>query len=45
MPARYSRVAALLSVIAAASVRVAPSAQPPAPPPPDYNAYYQIGPD
>src|SRR5712692_6508797 len=38
-------VVALLLVVAAQSVHVLPSAQPPTPQAPDVNAYYQVGPD
>ena len=36
---------ALLILVVVASARLVPSAQPPAPQAPDYNAYYQVGPD
>src|SRR5712692_3557762 len=42
---RSAAKAALLLIVAAQSVHVLPSAQPPAPQGPDYHAYYQIGPD
>jgi enterochelin esterase-like enzyme len=40
-----TRLQFLLVFVAAASALVVPSAQPPAQQGPDYNAYYQIGPD
>src|SRR5438034_4030473 len=42
---RFYYVLALLAFVAAESVHGSPSAQTPAPQTPDYNAYYQLGPD
>jgi hypothetical protein len=39
------RQVVLLAAVAVQFVGVVPAAQPPAPQPPDYNAFYQIGPD
>jgi hypothetical protein len=39
------RQVALLALVAAASVHAGERAQPPAQPAPDYNAFYQLGPD